>query len=79
MKENFERHLNMIQKEIDSTKDKLSELIFAMNGGSKGQMFKKTTGLKTMKTKQGFNFGDDGGVIDEVKEFSLSDSDSFGE
>jgi hypothetical protein len=77
MKENFERHLIMIEKEIESAKEKLSDLMFAMNGGYKGKMF------KSMKTNRKFNFGGgnsvENSVIDEAKEFSLSDSSSFGD
>ena len=40
MKENFERQMTMIQKEIDSTKEKLQDLLFSMNGGYQGKMFK---------------------------------------
>jgi hypothetical protein len=61
MKENFERQLNIIQKEIGLTKEKLSDLLFAMNGGYQGKMFrgqaKMMKSFKSMKTNDKFAFG----------------------
>lgn len=55
MKENFERHFNIIQKEIESTKEKLDDLLFAMNGGYRGKLMKiRTFGMRKNKK---FKFG----------------------